>query len=225
MIFRPGTWDSEIYRCVADCNEYQLQDRMTGLVVDVGAHIGSFGVECLRRGADCVLAYEADRANYHMATLNLMEYASLARVTQAAVWRSDRAGDELFFCGYDVNTGGGNVMFAHEGVPVHTIGLDDILRNRQVTLLKLDCEGAEFPILLTSLLLSNVEAICGEYHECGGEYDSNPVPELARVDGVERFDIEVLTQFLCGQGFAVRSKRAWTPAGPTNLGHFWAVRH
>ena len=36
---------------------------------------------------------------------------------------------------------------------------------RRVNLLKIDCEGAEFPILLTSNRLAAIDRIVGEYHE------------------------------------------------------------
>jgi hypothetical protein len=61
------------------------------------------------------------------------------------------------------NTGAAQIR--EEGTPVEVIAFDDLVRDEgQIRLVKLDCEGAEWPILLGSREWSRVEAVCGEYH-------------------------------------------------------------
>src|SRR4030065_90765 len=99
-----------------------------------------------------------------------------------AVWRSDRK-DKLFLTiPNHRNTGSGSVIWGTTGQEVDTISLDDIILNitengrKRIRLIKIDCEGAEFPILLTSKILHLVDNICGEYHEFGDQ-----IPENRRV--------------------------------------------
>ena len=65
--------------------------------------------------------------------------------------------------------------------------------------MKLDCEGSEWPILLTSRRLHQVDALCGEYHL--GDY-AGPFA----VNGHPQFTPAVLERFLSEQGFRVRSR-------------------
>src|SRR5205085_1196267 len=107
------------------------------------------------------------------------------RLLHAAVWHSDPNDDELRFDGYHaftesypgmegiVNTGGGSVVWGL-GEPVAKIAFDDLVDlatnrgERRIRLLKLDCEGAEWPILLTSRRLHLIDEIVVEFHELGG---------------------------------------------------------
>ena len=92
---------------------------------------------------------------------------------------------------------------------------------KRVKLLKIDCEGSEFPILFTSQTLHLIDDIRGEFHEYGGDHDPHSIPENARVEGFDRFTIEELTKVLEREGFTVTSERS----GDTNLGLFFATRN
>jgi len=55
---------------------------------------------------------------------------------------------------------------------VRAHGLDYYLEEYGVPqLIKLDCEGAEWPGLMTSRRLGELPELLGEYHEVGGDYD------------------------------------------------------
>jgi FkbM family methyltransferase len=236
---RPGTTDAAIVHSVYTKNEYGLPPRLGkgDLIVDIGAHIGAFAAACLDRGAGLVLAYEADIDNVARCERHLSPYGDRARVVHAAVWRSDVINpDFLYHTGYSemgelLNTGGGGVFFgepSEDGQAVETISLDAILaglEGRRVAILKLDCETSEFPILLTSARLDQVDTIVGEYHEAGGEFDTHTIPPHAAVEGVERFTIAVLASHLEQQGFIVTHARARLPTGGwSNIGSFRAER-
>ena len=70
---------------------------------------------------------------------------------------------------------------------------------RRVRLVKLDCEGSEWPILFTSRMLHLVDSICGEYHwvDAAGPF---------AVAGHPQFTPAVLERFLSEQGFRVRTR-------------------
>jgi FkbM family methyltransferase len=172
--FRPGTMDRSIYHEVVVENVYRLPPafRRTDVILDVGCHIGSFAAACLSRGAGRVVSYEVEPSNFELARRNLAPFGRRADVRRAAVWRSDVPVDSLFFARSSdpINTGGGAVG-ADSGERVPAVPFGRVLAEltaggRRIRLLKLDCEGSEFPILLTAPPLDAVDEVSGEYHLC-----------------------------------------------------------
>lgn len=229
FVFRPGTQDGGVFRSINVRNEYRLPESFEAhdIVVDIGANIGSFCYAALQRGSDNVYGFEPERDNYACAMRNLSPFGDRVRLHNKAVWRSDRIGDKLFFNSAtdEAMTAAGNV-FANTGPELETIAFDDLIRevtvdgSKRVRMLKIDCEGSEFPILFTSQSLHLIDEIRGEYHEFGGEYDTTPVPEVASVSGYDRFTITDLTDALQRAGFSVESHRS----GNTRYGRFFATR-
>jgi FkbM family methyltransferase len=249
--FRNGTLDQAIFNDVAGRNEYRLPERFAAcdIVIDVGAHIGSFAQAVLARGCQNVTGIEADGANFEIAAEYLRPQLDSGRLqlVRGAAWRSDRNSDELRFDGYHpfpksftgmagiLNTGNGSVIWG-SGEPVAKVAFDEIVDRatnhgeHRVRLLKLDCEGAEWPILLTSQRLGLIDEICGEFHEIGGQFleigedrpEKQPVFSFANV---EKFTIDVLVDFLERAGFSVTWQRHRRPSGSLEgLGLFFATR-
>jgi FkbM family methyltransferase len=249
--FRPGTPDRMIFNDVVGRNEYRLPDRFTpsDVVIDVGAHIGSFAYAVVQRGCRLVSCFEPDRDNCRSAATHLQSYvdAGQVRLSEKAVWRSDANDDQLRFDGYQpfpasfagmegiINTGNGSVLWG-TGDAVAKIGLDEVIDEiteggtRRVRLLKLDCEGAEWPILLTSRRLHLIDEIVGEFHELGGPFleigeERPPTPLVFHSDRVAQFTIDELERWLTGAGFQVTHHRHRRPDGALEgLGLFFAVR-
>src|SRR6476659_8442412 len=90
--FRPGTLDEAIFHHLVDDDEYRLPASFDpeDVIVDVGAHIGSFCYAALARGAGRVHGYEADPRNFACAAANLRPFGDRIRLAHRAVWRSDR---------------------------------------------------------------------------------------------------------------------------------------
>jgi FkbM family methyltransferase len=229
FVLRGGTCDPSVFRDVYENNEYELPDRLdrTGVVIDVGAHIGSFSYACASRGARRIIAFEPERENFRLAQHNLARFGDAVRLHQKAVWRSDRGSGPavLLYSGYPqgdgpVNTGGGTVLVQAEDSPRHrrkeliaTVGLDRVLRRyKSIRLLKLDCEGSEWPILFTAKLLDRVQALCGEYHEL------EVIPTAAQVGEFKRYTKKELEEFLKTRYRKVRFRAD----DGSHLGHFWA---
>ena len=249
--FRPGTLDRMIFDGVVALDEYRLPERFEpgDVVVDVGAHIGSFAYAVVLRGGKHVWSIEPDRTNCAVAAEHLRPYVDrgYVRLMHAAAWRSDPNDDELRFDGYHafprsypgmdgiLNTGNGSVVWGL-GEPVAKIAFDDVVDlatnrgERRVRLLKLDCEGAEWPILLTSRRLHLIDEIVGEFHELGGPFPEigEDRPSNAHVfqsDRVAGFTIEELVRFLRDAGFCVTYSRHVRPGGALEgLGYFFATR-
>jgi len=178
LITRPGTIDDEVVRCVIDANEYRLPERMDGwTVVDVGAHIGSFAAACAMRGAARVLCFEPDRDNAELCRINVdmmpLDNKCDVEVFRLAVYSSTDSAVSLG--GYQIykdtngverlNTGCRNVDHSIILKSAMCVTLDHVIDLAgTVDLLKLDCEGSEYPILDSSSRMHHVERLCGEYH-------------------------------------------------------------
>jgi FkbM family methyltransferase len=226
-LFRDGTFDAAIWQLSEQDYPTLPQHFAPGeIVVDVGCHTGAVCDLAARRGAT-VVGYEANRENHVLAKFNLARHPSVT-VHHAAIWRSDvdEPTELLFTPSVDrANTGGGSVLFAAEEdhwrarpgegadprpaeapLSSHTVAavpLDDVLVELgRVRFLKLDAEGAEFPILLTATRLDLVDAIAGEYHELSDADMALLVPS-ARV-GPERYSAELLRHRLREAGFTTK---------------------
>jgi hypothetical protein len=127
------------------------------------------------------------------------------------VWRSDAGAGVLQLrkpAEHD-NTGGhsvidctsiaGRPISGTESEPVAIIAFDDIVRDVGVVdLLKIDAEGSEYPILLTSTLLNDVREIVGEYHVLSDYEDSGAVNHHAG------WNLLNLQRHLTAAGFVVQ---------------------
>lgn len=187
------------------------------VVVDIGAHIGSFATLCHELGSRRIVAYEASPRLFPVLQRNFRRLRGVETI-QAAVCRSDAAdGDTALISG--LGNAKDTVLFGGRTFDFPTqrfragndddadrcslLGIDRILaRFPRVRLLKLDCEGSEFPILLTSRLLDRVELIVGEYHETTTAHYSR-LAAYARLEGIERYGFEFLADRLAAQHFRV----------------------
>lgn len=207
-----NTWDEAIYDWVVNKNEYCLLNLENAIVLDIGAHIGSFAYIAKEKGASRIYCYEASLENFELLKENIHRFNGI-EVNYAAVWRSDITVPYVPFQKYinQLNTGGGGVM-SEIGTPVPAIKFDEILSQiGYVDLLKIDAEGSEFPILFTSKQLFRVSEIVGEYHEL---YN---VPEYLAIHGHHEFTGYALGTYLKEMGYLVDFQHV-----AENLGKFHA---
>jgi len=206
---RPGTQDATIFQEVLGWNEYRFpaQFRSTDFILDIGAHIGIASLACLLRGAGFVWAVEPDADNYHLLRENVGGFPGV-KTFHGAVWYNN---SPVFFSGYPEGLNacgtvvpGATVSGVHCRLPVFTLTLDEIIGkaveegHKKVRLMKIDCEGAEYPILFGASLLSYVDEIVGESHDIPGDW-----PEKARVNGFDHYHTTGLIEYLKNQGYDV----------------------
>jgi FkbM family methyltransferase len=164
---RMGSCDADVFESVCAENEYRLPPELeqNDVVIDVGAHIGSFSAGCYYRGSRKIFAFEPHPENAELASENLAALEGIKFYSKAVLDRDCHVKMTDFpetFGGQ--NTGGGQITITENG-GIDAIALDAILQEFQtVKILKLDCEGSEWAILAKSTELSRVENICGEYH-------------------------------------------------------------
>jgi len=132
------------------------------IVLDIGANVGYFTFQLLAaKPKAMVYAYEPMQQNINLFTANIALNPGLAqrvKLYKNAVTGSGQDNIEIFFDGEHGNSVIASVYkdFAAENTRsevVEAITLDHILRANNLThvhLLKLDCEGSEYPILYDS---------------------------------------------------------------------------
>ena len=118
------------------------------VVVDVGAHVGTFDDDALRRGASRVILVEPDPVNVECIRRNFEKEIADGRVlvVPEGAWSSESVLE--FSVGLN-NSGSGSFVYEESGakkirVPVRP--LDDMLAKleiRKVNFIKMDIEGAE----------------------------------------------------------------------------------
>lgn len=168
--FRDGTQDEQIWMENRVWNVYRLPERMDGWrVLDVGAHAGFFALECLRRGAELVVCVEPFPANAEALRKNLGLWQGKTRVIEKAICHPgiDKAGVRGSLRGPEF-TGEAHVVSPGDGYPVDATSLDLLIDEfGRIDLLKFDCEGCEYPAILTAERLADVPRIVGEWHSLG----------------------------------------------------------
>ncbi len=168
-LFRPGTWDRDIFISVVVKNEYRLPDDLSMYtVVDIGACFGAFTYACLIRRARQVLSFEPHPENFSLLIQHLASQIAENQVEayNLAVW--GKSGLQLRLSECEFNNTGGHAICADGPYEVETISLNDILSGLEwPVLIKLDCEGSEWQILYNCdkrLLWEKCQGIVGEFH-------------------------------------------------------------
>ena len=151
------------------------------VVIDAGAHRGEFSAEIHHRfGCRCI----AIEANPTLAAQ--LPSPPGGQVINAALAATD--GNAQFV--FRQNLEGGSILPRHgdqgnEKTVVRTLSLDSVCQQagvRQIDLLKLDIEGAEFSLLrdTSSEILSKIGQITVEFHDFIPEFSGRGLFESAR---------------------------------------------
>ena len=144
---------------------WKLEDRPYS--VDIGANVGAFTL-WLRETYPGLrgICYEPDPEAFSYLERNLK--GSEIRARNAAV--AERSGAAVLSrpspCGGTSSLGIQEERLRGSDVRVPVVAFDEVMERVEepVSLVKLDCEGSEWPILLTSQMLHLVDSLCGEYH-------------------------------------------------------------
>ena len=133
-------FETDSYKLV----DAEIRDK---IVVDVGANLGMFSLRCVELGARLIYAVEAQPVIFQLGLLNNVKNYPMIFAMNAAVW--DKDGETVTIFNEHV---GSKVKTSGEGEKVNTITLKKLIENIPDTdmVLKLDCEGSEFNILMGS---------------------------------------------------------------------------
>lgn len=173
MTFRPDTSDWNTVNAIMGANdEYGLPTGLSGLLLDVGAHIGAWAVAAALDNPDAtVVAIEALPENVALIRENVALNGLGDRVT--VIEGAATCGTEPVSIAYGSTETefarghqfiGGGIWHEDAGdrrtISQQPVTLDGF---GPVRLLKIDCEGCEWQFL-DSPAVANVTEIVGEYH-------------------------------------------------------------
>lgn len=163
-------------------------------ILDVGAHIGFFTIYSAKQAPKGkVYAFEPSRNSFNVLQRHI-EMNKLENVISENYGVLKNSGSATLFV--DESFAIGNSMFSNDSLlsreSVETISLPDILNKykiRKIDLLKLDCEGAEFEIILNLSKddLAKIVKIAAEIHYNIGNYH---IDDLVKFLKVNNFDVE-----------------------------------
>lgn len=170
------------------------------VVIDIGAHIGGYMCKASQIvGNGKVLAFEPSPHTFDALTQNAaLNRASNVDIQNLAV--SSKTGETRILHLNESNPADNSFFKKGQAeVPVKTITLKDIFDRHDISrcnVLKMDCEGAEYEILLTGdNVLDKIDRIILEYHD----------PKLFNLD--ERFSPATLADYLRKNSFRVEMKK------------------
>lgn len=143
------------------------------VVVDIGAHIGSFSIyAALLAKQGKIYAYEPTPENFRLLKHNLKLNQINNIVTFNLIVFAGKGRKRIYL----TDSSGTSSVFGRQGQKFHTVkavGLKDIFDDnnlRKINFLKIDCEGSEYDILFNTpkKYLDRIDKIAMEYHEHPG---------------------------------------------------------
>lgn len=130
-------------------NVYRIEDEHLnrgGVVLDIGANIGSFSIYCALKGAD-VYAVEPEPNNLEVLKKNIELNNLLNKIHTVDYGVSDFNGVAVIN-----NSGGGStIKDGKDGSTIKIISFDDLIKYldlKEIDILKIDIEGSEKELIL-----------------------------------------------------------------------------
>ena len=160
--YRPESYDKAIF---GEFKAYQrMALRKTDVLLDVGAHIGVYSAWAAPL-VKLVIAVEPEATNITLLRKNLSSLKNVQIMPVALVGAVDTRSDVEFFV-QGANTVGHSIHhFRGRGsVSVPAVKAYHVMRDYKVTVVKLDCEGAEYPIILDAPFPLRVRSVVMEMH-------------------------------------------------------------
>ena len=161
---RPDTNDHNVAYSIITEDEYRLPRGISGVALDVGAHIGAATVALCELNPDLrVVAIEAVPENVELLRRNTAPYDERVTVLEAAAGTDPNVRwgghDKTHrFIGNQYGTGG-------ETRRIQTVSLSEIVAEHgPIAFLKIDCEGCE-TTFLDDPAIGQVHLLAGEFHD------------------------------------------------------------
>lgn len=198
--------DESVFNEIFIEREYKILDSMIlnarSPIIDIGAHGGMFSVYCSCFNPTMqIFAYEPDAENYAAMKENL-KLNNVCNVLTKNVAVGAQVGERVLFLSRDSHNHsivGSESAGDFSGVEkkVQVVSLERILEQKRlasVSLVKMDCEGAEFEILenLSASVFAAVENFYVEYHEYSDEMRGAKLKEIFCKNG---FKVEMKPSF------------------------------
>ena len=193
---RKGTSDKGVINDIWIRNTYipkGFEIRETDIIIDIGAHIGVFAIFAAKKaGKGKVFAIEPFPENYSLLTENVklndadnvitLNAAVCGKPGKKSLFLSEESVCHSFYKFQNQS----ERKLVVDGITLHGIMEKNGLE--RVDLLKIDCEGAEYDILLNDKkALDKIDRITMEYHNI----DGNSPEQLKAFLEEKGFDVEM----------------------------------
>ena len=169
--FAKATDISMAYECIIR-DDYQLRKLnppKNSVIIDIGSHIGSFSIIASKKYTDSkIFSFEPSPNNYSLLKKNMnLNKTKNVKIFNKAV-TSHTKGIEIFFNPLNSAL---NTMYGKNGksARIPSTTLKNIFTKnkiRKCNFLKMDCEGAEYDIILNTpvSVLKKIDTMVIEYH-------------------------------------------------------------
>lgn len=180
---RPETSDPFVLKEIASGEYRKLVITSDDVIVDFGLNIGMFTSYALKRGAKEVHAYEAEKENFELATMNveLNGVSDRAHLHNLAVIGNDD--EERYFSINVKKNKGAHSLIEKKGrdsTTVKCINVNKILEEIQPTIIKMDIEGGEYEVLKSIKNYDNIQQLIFEFHHA----HLNDIPEHTKYNEI-----------------------------------------
>jgi FkbM family methyltransferase len=205
---REGTSDEFVVKEVFSGEYSKLNINPDDVVVDFGLNIGMFTCFALTRGAKKVWSYEAETTNYDLACRNLelneFDKNRYKLFNLAVVGNNDTI--RYFSINTKKNKGAHSLVEkrGRDRTTVHCININDVLKQANPTIIKMDIEGAEYECLPAVQDWSGVRELIFEFHH-------------AHLNDIKTHDKYQEILSLVGQHFSNVTARQETKAAWVNI--------
>lgn len=163
---RPGTADRIAVEDTRRVFRRPGAPELGDVVLDLGAHIGSFTGRALSAGATAVLAVEPDEDNCLMFRTNVSD--PRARIIHAAVAPTPGTVD-LFLGKTHGHSTQPHVGGGRPTVSVRAVTLEELCADLRPTFVKIDIEGAEYDLDLPASIPATTDRVFLEFHLTFGQ--------------------------------------------------------
>lgn len=175
---RNNSTDIQVFATVWLLEEYGKEGFLPEgnvVIVDIGAHVGFYAlyVSQINRHAK-IFSFEPVSENYNLLKENIAKN-SLDNVKAFNLAVGGQIGEGRIFCFRD-QSAHSIYKKSEKSEVVNCTTLDDIIKDndiQKISVLKLDCEGAEYDILnkASDSSLEKIDRICMEYHGITDEHE------------------------------------------------------
>jgi len=163
------------------------------IIIDIGAHLGFFTIKAAKKACKgIVYALEPFSMHYKLLKDNILSN-SIKNVKFYNLAITDKAGELSFYYTVHGDPGDTSLFKINPGEntyeeKVKSVSLQDFFSQEKITkcnFLKMDCEGAEYPILMSAdgSTLSKIQKIAMEWHKFEIDHDPKRLADFLKESG------------------------------------------